>query len=58
MLQQVLTKITPRSENCFVATRNPANGMIASLGTGKIMLSMVIPKKTVMYPVCEMNAVM
>lgn len=58
MLHIVLTKITHRKLNCFVATRNPANGMMASLGIGRIMLSMTIPMKTVIYPVLEMNAVM
>jgi len=58
ILHIVLTIITHWRLKCFVATRNPANGIIASLGIGKIILSIIIHKKTVIYPVCWINAVM
>ncbi|MEI7558442.1 MAG: hypothetical protein WCJ45_06710 [bacterium] len=58
MLPKVLMMITPRRLKCLVATRNPAKGIIASLGTGKIILSIIIQTKTVIYQVCWINAVM
>gem|GEM_PF-3029538 len=57
ILHKVLTKITHRRLKCPVATRNPANGIIASLGIGKIILSIIIPRNTVMYQVCSIKAV-
>lgn len=57
ILPNVLIIITPRRLKCFVATKNHANGMMASLGIGKIILSIIIHKKTVIYQVCSMNAV-